>query len=187
MRTCACTALILCSFVGMTQAADYVGNFEKIPAVQDRPPQVGTWRLTPTVVVCELAPISETQIKSAVQFWKRLGYNFYRTQYKVSDVIPPGTVCRDKTPTGYIVIHLVTPGGKMESKALAQTHFYVNNDTNEIEWAIIYMRTEIRAQVLEHEIGHALGFLHYNHISHLMHEKWTLGGWGKEGLENKQR
>ena len=187
IRICACTALILCSFVGTTQAADYVGNFEKIPAVQDRPPQVGIWRLTPTVVVCELAPISETQTKSAVRFWKRLGYNFYRTQYKSSGGAALNTVCRDKTPTGYIVIHLVTNGVKMESKSLAQTHFYVNNETNEIEWAIIYMRPEIRAQVLEHEIGHALGFLHYNQINHLMHEKWTLGGWDKEGLENKQR
>ena len=35
-----------------------------------------------------------------------------------------------------------------------------------------------------HEIGHALGFLHYNMINHLMNKKWSMGGWDKEGLEN---
>ncbi len=75
----------------------------------------------------------------------------------------------------------------MEDSSLAQTHFYVNNDTNEIEWAIIYLRAELRETVLEHEIGHALGFLHYNVVNHLMTQKWTMGGWDKEGLANRHR
>tara|TARA_Y100000034_G_scaffold30565_1_gene37365 strand:- start:2081 stop:2605 length:525 start_codon:yes stop_codon:yes gene_type:complete len=167
-------------------AADYVSNFERVPAVQNRPPQVGTWHAAPTVIVCEAAPISETQITSAVQFWKRLDYEFNRTQYKQTHSAVKDA-CQDKSPAGYIVIHLVTQGIKMEDTALAQTHFYVDNDTTEIEWAIIYIRNDIRATILEHELGHALGFLHFNQINHLMNEKWTMGGWDKEGLENKQR
>ena len=73
----------------------------------------------------------------------------------------------------------------MDDTSLAQTHFYVDNDTSEIEWAMIYMRADLRKTVLEHELGHALGFLHYNMINHLMNEKWTMGGWDKEGLENQ--
>ena len=75
----------------------------------------------------------------------------------------------------------------MEDTSLAQTHFYVDNNTNTVEWAIIYMRPNIKETVLEHELGHALGFLHYNKNNHLMNQKWILGGWDKDGLENKRQ
>tara|TARA_R110002020_G_scaffold76558_1_gene193887 strand:+ start:558 stop:1154 length:597 start_codon:yes stop_codon:yes gene_type:complete len=168
-------------------ASDYIGNFERVPAVENRPPQVAMWSTTPTVSVCATAPISEIQINSAVQFWKRLGYKFNYTQYKLSQDNGPGKVCANKNPTGHILVHLVTSGVRMEDTSLAQTHFYVDNNTNEIEWAIIYLRPNVRSTVLEHELGHALGFLHYNKINHLMNEKWVQGGWDKDGLESKRQ
>jgi hypothetical protein len=173
----------VCMLAEPAAASDYVGNFERIPLIENRPPQVATWSITPTVIVCERAPINQTQINSAVNFWKRLGYKFYTTQYKYD----PLNKCLIDAPKGHIIVHLVTAGIKLEESSLAQTHFYVDNDTNEIEWAIIYMRNNIQATVLEHELGHALGFLHFNQINHLMNEKWTMGGWDKEGLENKHQ
>ena len=173
----------VCMLAEPAVASDYVGNFQRIPLVDNRPPQVGAWGMTPTVVVCEHAPVSQIQINSAVSFWKRLGYRFYNTQYKYD----PLNKCLSDAPKGYIVIHLITAGIKLEESALAQTHFYVDNSTNEIQWAIVYMRNDIRATVLEHELGHALGFLHFNQINHLMNEKWTMTSWDKEGLENKRR
>ena len=163
-------------------ASEYVSNFIRIPLVEERPPQVGVWKLTPTVIVCEYAPVKREDIDKAVTFWERLGYRFYRTQYKYD----PLNKCQSDAPRGYIVIHLRTIGVKMEESSLAQTHFYVDNDTKEIDWAIIYIK-DIRETVLEHELGHALGFLHYNRINHLMNKKWEMGGWDKDGLENKQR
>ena len=138
---------------------------------------------TPTVIVCEYAPVSKIQINSATAFWEQLGYRFYTTQYKHD----PLHKCLSDNPVGYIVIHLVSSNIKMDDTSLAQTHFYVDNDTSEIEWAMIYMRADVRKTVLEHELGHALGFLHYNMINHLMNEKWAMGGWDKEGLENPRR
>jgi hypothetical protein len=173
----------ICVLAEPAVAGDYIGNFKRIPLVENRPPQVATWSMTPTVIVCEHAPINQTQINSAVNFWKRLGYKFYTIQYKYD----PLNKCLIDAPKGHIIIHLVTAGIKLEENALAQTRFYVDNNTNEIEWAIIYMRNDIRATVLEHELGHALGFLHYNQINHIMNEKWAMGGWDKEGLENKHR
>jgi len=164
-------------------ASDYVSNYIKIPAVQNTPPKIGKWLTTPTVIVCEYAPISRAQINSATAFWEQLGYRFYTTQYKYD----PLNKCLSDNPIGYIVIHLVSSNIKMDDTSLAQTHFYVDNDTSEIEWAMIYMRDDIRKTVLEHEIGHALGFLHYNMINHLMNEKWTMGGWDKKGLENPRQ
>ncbi len=75
----------------------------------------------------------------------------------------------------------------MEATALAQTHFYIDNATNQVEYAVIYLRPDVRDTVLEHELGHALGFLHHNKINHLMNEKWTMGGWDTEGLRKAQR
>ena len=191
------TAIAILSFVGYVflfswsihllavpaNASDYVSNFERVPLVEDMPPKVGVWKLTPTVIICQYAPISETQIKNAVDFWEKLGYRFFNTQYKHD----PLNKCTSDTPKGYIVIHLVTQGVKMEDSALAQTRFYVDNHTSEIGWATIYMRSNIRETVLEHELGHALGFLHHNKISHLMNEKWAQGGWDKKGLEKTRQ
>jgi predicted Zn-dependent protease len=168
---------------GRAIASEYSSNFERIPAVDERPPQVAIWKRTPTIIVCEYAPINKDAIKKAVKFWEALGYNFFTTQYKYD----PLDKCKSKAPIGYILIHLVTQGIKLGDDSLAETHFYVDNDHNEIEWAIIYMRSETRETVLEHEIGHALGFLHFNRINHLMNSKWTQGGWDKSGLQNKQR
>ena len=50
-------------------ASDYVSNFERIPLIDDTPPHVATWGLTPTVIVCEYAPISQVQVNSAINFW----------------------------------------------------------------------------------------------------------------------
>jgi len=173
----------VCTLPGSAGASDYVANFERIPLVDDRPPQVASWSLTPTVIVCEYAPLSAAQIDSAVAFWKKLGYRFFNTQYKHD----PLNKCLSKSPVGYIVIHLVSQGIKMEDSALAQTHFYVDNQTATIDWAIIYMKADVEETVLEHELGHALGFLHYNKINHLMNQKWTMGGWDSDGLRKKHK
>ena len=164
-------------------AGDYQSNYQRISLVQDRPAQVAKWERTPTVIVCEHAPITQRQIIKAVNFWKNLGHRFFSTQYKHD----PMNKCLMDEPTGYIVVHMVTAGIRLDETSLAQTRFYVDNLTNKISYAKIYMRKDVRETVLEHELGHALGFLHYNKINHLMNEKWAQGGWDKEGLESQPR
>ena len=159
-------------------AGSYVSNYDKIPLVNNYPPQVAKWGLTPTVIVCEHAPLTKREADKAVKFWKDLGYRFYSTQYKHD----PMNKCQSENPRGYILIHMVTLGVRMEETSLAQTHFFVDNATKQIDYAVIYLRPEVRETVLEHELGHALGFLHYNKINHLMNEKWMMGGWDTEGL-----
>ena len=165
------------------RATDYEGNVERIYAVYGYPPHAAEWKRTPTVVVCEYAPVSQAQIKKAVKFWKALGHRFFRTQYKYD----PANKCNDANPLGYIVIHLVTQGIRLDDNNLAETHFFINNDTNEVDWAIIYIRPELKETVLEHELGHALGYLHHNKINHIMNSKWTQGGWDNDGLERKRQ
>jgi hypothetical protein len=171
-------ALFFCP--GFSQASNFVSNFETLPAVEKMPPKVGTWKYTPTVIICDYAPVEETRVRSAVAYWQRHGFRFFNTIYK-RDVLKK---CQEPAPNGFIVVRLVTQEmhSRMEESTLAETHFYVDNNRKEIEWAKIYLRGTPKERVLEHEIGHALGFLHYNQQDHLMHEKWPLGGWGHEGL-----
>jgi len=42
-------------------------------------------------------------------------------------------------------------------------------------------------RVLEHEIGHALGWVHVGTRGHLMHPEWAKGGWNTFGLEFKEK
>ena len=166
-----------------TYAASPVANYHRVPTIEDAPPQVARWLHSPTLVICDHAPVTEVQINSAVKFWENLGYEFEYVDYKRK----LQSKCTNENPVGYILIHIVTKGVKLESTALAQTHFFVDNLTNKIDWAVIYMRPDVRDTVLEHELGHALGFLHFNKINHLMNQKWEMGGWDTEGLKNSQK
>ena len=162
-------------------AASPIANYHRVPTIENAPPRVATWSRPPTIIICDYAPVSKIQVNSAVKFWEGLGHKFKNIEYKKNSQ----DLCTNERPLGYILVHIVTKGVKLESTALAQTHFFVDNLTNKIDWAVIYMRPDIRDTVLEHELGHALGFLHFNKINHLMNQKWEMGGWDVEGLEKK--
>jgi len=176
------SSLVILSLIISTEASasDYHSNYERLPAIDRSPPRVGNWKYTPTVLVCSTAPVDEVRTRSSVAFWENLGYKFYTTIYKQNHL----NKCTSENPQGFIVVKLVSQEEiqKMKDTTLAQTHFYVDINTGKIEWAIIYLRTEPILRVLEHEIGHALGFLHYNKPGHLMHKSQPLGGWDTGGL-----
>ncbi len=164
-----------------SEASEYITNMERVPAIERQPPRIASWKYTPTVVVCDFAPVVESEVNRAVQYWKNKGFRFYKTNFKQDHL----KKCTDPSPEGRIIIRLATKEvlENMKESSLAETHFYVDNDLNKIDWAIIYLpRRGPQIRVLEHELGHALGFLHYNKKGHLMHEKWIQGGWDDDGL-----
>lgn len=180
----ACIVLMVSLFpITTSDASEYVTNYDRINVIGNAPPRAGIWKRTPTVVVCEDAPITKEQVTAAVSLWKSLGHNFFRTQYKYD----PLHKCKQKKPVGYITIRLVTQELALDEDSLAETHFYIDNTSRAVEHAIIYIKLGIPETVLEHELGHALGFLHFNKINHLMNSKWTQGGWDTKGLANKRR
>lgn len=176
------TLLILLTLSAPAQASEYVSNFVSIPAVTGGPVRIAEWSTNPTVIVCENAPISEPRAAKAVKFWRDLGHSFFTSQYKYD----PLGKCRQSSPKGYILIQLVTQEQLLDEDSLGVTHFYVDNNTNKVDWAVIYLKVgSIKETVLEHELGHALGYLHYDKINHLMNSKWTQGGWNTKGLAAK--
>jgi len=143
--------------------------------------QTATWKKMPAVVVCTHAPVDKEAVKKAVKFWKNLGYKFHSSIYFKGG--HPYDACTTPEPNGYIVIDLVTQETYGNHDDMAITHFYIDNYTREIYWAKIYLKTRVEERVLEHELGHALGWLHSKSRGHLMHKKWVYGGWDITGLK----
>ena len=143
--------------------------------------RAGHWKRAPTVVLCEHAPVEKDDVKKAISWWSKRGYFFYHSVYLRGS--RAAEICRNPDPTGYITINLVTQETFDPGDNLAVTHFYVDNDSREVLWAKIYLKSRVEERVLEHEFGHALGWMHTEKIGHLMNEKLICGGWGDEGLK----
>ena len=62
-------------------------------------------------------------------------------------------------------------GKSTRSIANSQTRFYVDNLSNTIQWAVIYLRPDVRERILEHEIGHAL----FNHFAYPTRQIMDIG------------
>jgi hypothetical protein len=167
---------------GGAQATDpIIEGLDMLKISQKDLSQVAHWKRTPTVVLCQHAPVERKEVKSALGWWTERGYLFYHSIYlrgKRAD-----EVCKSPDPTGYILIHLVTQETFDPGDNLAVTHFYVDNDTREIHWAKIFLKPNVQERVLEHELGHALGWMHTKQLGHLMHEKLIYGGWKDNGLK----
>jgi hypothetical protein len=136
-----------------------------------------SWSSPPDVVICEHAPIDEAAVKAALGWWKNLGYSFssVNSAYLKAD-------CYKNKPYGSILITLVS-GDNYNEKSLATTTVYSNKNTNEILWVRIELKANlVKERVLEHEIGHALGWMHIRKKGHIMNEKLSDGGWGSDGL-----
>tara|TARA_Y100000296_G_C5132824_1_gene236517 strand:- start:666 stop:1220 length:555 start_codon:yes stop_codon:yes gene_type:complete len=159
-----------------------IEDLERIKIKEDLS-QAGKWKRTPTVVICQCSPVDKVQVAKAMAWWTERGYNFF-------PLVQPGDskerkACNSSNPVGYILINLISQDvlKELDHDDLAVTHFYVDDATKEVTWAKIYLRTHIEERILEHELGHALGWMHTNQIRHLMHPKWMRGGWLDTGLE----
>ena len=85
----------------------------------------------------------------------------------------------------YQKIAIVLPEQGVIDDKMAATRIYTSKFTGEIIKAKIYVlpRTGQKERVLEHEMGHALGWQHYNRKNHIMHPNWWFGGHSSYGLQ----
>ena len=134
-----------------------------VPAsYEGMPPRIGHWKYTPTVILCQGAPADVASVERAVRWWADRGYPFFST-VSTEDALDK---CRAEFPVGFITID-------------------VDDETREITWAKVYLRGRPLERVVEHELGHALGFIHTQERGHLMHRSWIRGGWNDRGLRSK--
>lgn len=140
------------------------------------PQKKADWNMKPDIRICAETKVSAFRMNHAISYWQKLGYEF-------------GSIKIDNSPTcmrvyyGEILITL--PDSTLKNSQIAATRTYSKIKTNEIIKAKIFImpKDSKKARVLEHELGHALGWSHYNKKFHIMHSNWMLGGLDSTGLE----
>lgn len=143
-----------------------------------KPQQSAVWADAPTIRVCTDSGVSVTRVTRAVKYWERLGYTFG------SITGDPFSMCM--TPKhGEIIITI--PEGGFSSTHMAATRLYTAKTSGEIVRAKIQIlpHNARKDRVLEHELGHALGWSHYRQRYHIMHPTWKDGGYDSYGLRKR--
>ena len=145
--------------------------------------QEGKWIERPYVFICHDGPVSETRVRRATRYWERLGYSFgpISTLERGNEKCMPGDA-----GGGSITIDIPSQTFQFGTH-LGQTRTWRWPATNEIFKA----RIEIipawgdSERILEHEIGHALGWMDMNSPGHIMHSAWSSGGHNSTGVRNE--
>ena len=142
------------------------------------PRQEYQWVAKPTIRVCEATKMPLYRVQKAVHYWENLGYEFDGIYYDSN------LNCMEPR-FGEIIITL--PEAGFSSKHIAATRVYTSAKTGDIVKVKIFIlpKHTKKARVLEHEIGHALGWKHYPQKFHIMHPEWELSGYANNGVEKR--
>jgi len=163
-------AIILMILLGFTSTA--FAFFTRTDNLQiDKTAQ---WLFTPSVRVCPISPLSVHEVANALTWWKQLGYEF--------DLVYDSN-CENLLKYGTITITL-DRGELLMNDLLGRTTLYADPESGNISWTIIELRSPYVDRVLEHEIGHALGWMHASVAGHMMHPIHSEGGWDCARLYN---
>jgi len=160
--------------VGIADAGDAALTFGP-------PTKNGIWKEIPTVIVCASAPVKSERVKQAVDFWKMLGYNIGEV---VDTEVGDFSCERDIVLYGDILIDVMDYNSNRGAH-LGMTRTWADTNSGEIFKAKIEVMSGWgdAERIIEHEIGHALGWRDYNQLGHLMHSEWSKGGYRTQGLE----
>ena len=133
--------------------------------------------MNPRIVVCDNA-VSMSRIEQAVRFWERLGYKF-ESVTKINDD-PIG--CKEPE-IGAIKIMLPNNNTMMNNNlAVTKTFRILVTNENIRADIMIHSFASDKPLVLEHELGHALGWQHINQYGHLMNPEYERLGHSTLGI-----
>lgn len=128
------------------------------------------WSKPPAIIVC-YKNFENGQLYRAIKYWENHGE-------RVGPVIvdPPKTLCDVERIAGAITIRRA-PEILLQGNAVAIARRHFRFSTN-IHSAIVYFsgRSLGLDLIVEHEIGHALGFNHVEIVGNVMHPQWEKMG-----------
>ena len=151
-----------------------------VPTATSTLSRVGDWHADPKVLLCGHAPVTFARAERAISYWKRLGYAFQTPREAAQDSFACAT---GKVPYNTIMIDIPSQSFKM-GKHIGSTRTWRNEGTQ-----IFKAKIEIipawgdSERILEHELGHALGWNDVTHTGHIMNGTWSLGGYNSIGLK----
>jgi hypothetical protein len=144
--------------------------------------QTAKWRKPPDVRVCYNLPIFRYKIERALMFWRYLGYEFGEITYDDTS-----EYCTGNRTDGAIVI---MPNRRYlgDGKYAIATRYSVERAGKitgaRIEIAMMAYGEDL---LLEHEIGHALGWTHSPTKGHIMYPYLKQSGTNSDGLRRRRR
>jgi len=130
---------------------------------------LATWDDDPVVVVCPDSQITPYRVAKAIEWWGIRGHEFAYYHFDNDNVIcSRGTFIKgvvfiradgELLPDSYATTARLALAGKMQSASitLPNEHKYM-------------------PRLLEHELGHSLGFTHVEKAGHMMHPIHEYGG-----------
>ena len=142
-----------------------------------KPKQSGVWKVPPVVKICKELNISHTRVQIAIAYWRNIGYEFHDVLYDYDSL-----ECFGIDHGSGIII--TGANQDLDEDFLALTSTSINTTTGNIVRAKIIIRQKDvnRPRVLEHELGHSLGWKHYPQYMHIMNPDWENGGYDNRHL-----
>lgn len=140
-----------------------------------------TWKVEPEILICHNSHVSSYRVEKAARFWKNLGHPIGKiTKAQVNNYD-----CAVGIPQfGVIMIDIPSQDFQF-GEHLGLTKTWWRTDTGEILKSKIEIGngSEETERILEHELGHALGFKDNSETGHMMNGSWNKGGFKKKGLQ----
>jgi len=128
------------------------------------------WKSPPIVANCYGEDFYEMRLQTATKYWRDKDEHI---SFIIID--PPKSVCDKEFLDGFIIIKKAPPGS-LGDGTLARTNTKIKY--LELRAAVIYFEpgTQNLTFIVEHEIGHALGWKHINAIGHIMNPTYEYMG-----------
>ena len=141
------------------------------------------WVIPPMIVVCNSINIKPDRLNSALKLWESIGYTFDGVYFAPRE----DYVCARGEPLRNQIMIDIPSSGFPFGKHIGNTKTWHKKESGEI----IKVKIEIAhgwansARVLEHELGHALGWNDFSQTGHVMNGVWGFSGYKTKGLEKK--
>ena len=141
------------------------------------------WTEAPDIRLCRESGVTESRARQAVRYWERLGYEFGELIVERQG----SQRCSGEGLTGEITILLPTSETPL-GQNLAMTRNMILTESRIMLKSLIHIMpySASKPLVLEHEIGHALGWRHYNRSYHIMHSTYTRVGHTSTGVAYRE-